>query len=99
MAASYGFQPYITQNTRRSIFPNSARLDVTDHDATLRLVREVQPKVIVRKAAVTNVDYCEAHMEEAVNVNVGGTRTLVAAARKTDRRVLQILTASVFDGA
>ena len=98
MAASYGFQPYITQNTRKSTFPNSARLDVTDHDATLRLVREVQPKVIVNTAAVTNVDYCETHMEEAENVNVGGTRNLAEAAQKTDGRLIQISTDSVFDG-
>src|SRR2546429_9234465 len=97
MAASYGFQPYITQNTRKSTFPNSARLDVTDHDATLRLVREAQPKVIVNTAAVTNVDYCETHKEKPKNVKVGGTKNPAEAARKTDGRVIQIWTNYVLD--
>src|SRR6266480_661802 len=65
IASRYGFEPHNTQYTRKSPFPNAVQLDITDHDATLRLVREIRPKVIVNTAALTNVDYCEAHKEEA----------------------------------
>jgi len=98
IASRYGFEPYNTQNTRKWPFPNSVQLDITDHDATLRLVREIRPKVIVNTAALTNVDYCETHKEEAEDVNVGGVRNLAEAARSSDCRLIQISIDSVFDG-
>jgi len=98
-AASYGFEAYNTQNTRKSPFPNSAELDITDKEATLRLVRRVDPAVIINTAALTNVDYCEIHKDEAERVNVGGVRNLAEAARQNDSRLIQISTDSVFDGS
>jgi len=98
MAAGYDFETYLTHNTQKSPFPNSSQLEITDRDATLRLVREVQPKVIVNAAALTNVDYCETHKEEAESVNVGGARNLAEAAEKNNARLLHISTDSVFDG-
>lgn len=62
------------------------------------LVRQVRPKVIINTAALTNVDYCETHQEEAERVNVGGARNLVDAARETRSRLIQLSTDSVFDG-
>jgi len=98
MAASHSFEAYNTQNERKSPFPNSERLDVTDREATLDLVREVQPKVIINTAALTNVDYCETHQAEAEKVNVGGARNLAEASRRTESRLIQLSTDSVFDG-
>jgi dTDP-4-dehydrorhamnose reductase len=98
-AAIQGFQAYTTYNRRRSPFSNSEQLDVTDREATLRLVRKVRPKVIINAAALTNVDYCESHQAEAERVNVGGVRNLIEAARETGSRLIQISTDSVFDGS
>lgn len=98
MAASHSLEAHNTQNERSSHFPNSQRLDVTDREATLHLVRQVRPKVIINTAALTNVDYCETHQEEAEKVNVGGARNLVDAARETRSRLVQLSTDSVFDG-
>ena len=98
MAASHGFEPYSTQNTRKSPFPNSAELDITDEEATLRLVGKIRPEVIINTAALTNVDYCESHKDEAEKVNVGGARNVAEAARQNDSRLIQISTDSVFDG-
>jgi len=99
MAISHGFASYTTQNHRKSPFPNSEQLDVTDPDSTLRLARKVQPKVIINTAALTNVDYCETHQEEAQRVNVGGAENLAQAADENGSRLIQISTDSVFDGA
>ncbi len=99
MAVSHGFEAYNTQNHRKSPFPKSEQLDVTDQDSTLRLVREVQPKVIINTAALTNVDYCETHREEAQRVNVDGAKNLAQAAQENGSRLIQISTDSVFDGA
>jgi len=98
MAASHAFEAHNTQNERNSPFPNSQRLDVTDREATLHLVKEVQPKVVINTAALTNVDYCETHQGEAEKVNVGGARNLADAVRETHIRLIQLSTDSVFDG-
>ena len=99
MAQSYGFDPYCTANTRQSNFARSSRLDITDLEATLRLVEETKPRAIVNTAALTNVDYCETHREEADRVNVHGVRNLSEAAQQNGSRLIHISTDSVFDGS
>jgi dTDP-4-dehydrorhamnose reductase len=74
-------------------------LDVTDRDGTIRAVGELRPKVIVHTAALTNVDYCEDHEEEAMAANGLGTRNIVDAARATGSRVVYVSTDFVFDGS
>jgi dTDP-4-dehydrorhamnose reductase len=73
-------------------------LDVTDRDATLRLVKEIRPKVIVNTAAITNVDYCETHREEAQKVNVEGVGNLAEAIAGNNTRLIHVSTDYVFDG-
>jgi dTDP-4-dehydrorhamnose reductase len=99
MATKYGFEAYNTWHITESLLPNSRRLDVGDREATLRLVKDIQPRVIVNTAALTNVDYCETHTVEAETVNVGGARSLAEAARITSSRLIQVSTDTVFDGS
>jgi dTDP-4-dehydrorhamnose reductase len=75
------------------------RLDVTDRDGTIRAVGELKPELIVHTAALTNVDYCEDHGEEAMAVNDRGTRNLVDAARGAGSKVIYVSTDFVFDGS
>jgi len=98
VAANYGFEAYNTQYSRKSPFSNSTQLDITNHDETLRLVGEIMPRVIVNTAALTNVDYCETHKEQAESVNFRGVRNLAEATRKNECRLIQVSTDSVFDG-
>ncbi len=81
-----------------SPLPHSVQLDITDRDATLRLVNDVQPKAIINTAALHNVDYCETHREEAARVNVEGVRNLSEAARENRSRLVHLSTDYVFDG-
>jgi dTDP-4-dehydrorhamnose reductase len=75
------------------------RLDVTDRDGTIRAIARLRPDVIVHTAAMTNVDYCEDHREEALAANAGGTKNVVDAARAMGSRVVYVSTDYVFDGA
>jgi dTDP-4-dehydrorhamnose reductase len=77
----------------------AVRLDVTDRDGTIRAVGELKPELIVHTAALTNVDYCEDHEEEAMAVNGRGTRNLVDAARGAGSKVIYVSTDFVFDGS
>ncbi len=74
------------------------RLDLTDRGMVLRIVRKVQPEVIVHAAAMTSVDQCEREPQAAFAANVDGTRYLLDAVEGTSCRFLYISTDSVFDG-
>jgi UDP-glucose 4-epimerase len=57
------------------------RADIRD-DAFRDLVREFDPDGIVHLAAIHYIPYCNANPEETFQVNVMGTRNLLAAARE-----------------
>lgn len=98
MALRSEFEVHCTSKTHPSTSPKSMKLDVADSEATLRLVAEIAPDVIINTAALTDVDYCELHKEEAERVNVGGARNLAEAARTNGSRFIHLSTDSVFDG-
>jgi len=97
-ALAHGFEVYATQNSRHSLIPNAAKLDITNRTSTLNLINDVRPQVIVNTAALTNVDYCEDHRDEAERVNVGGLRNIVDGSLLSKSRLVHISTDSVFDG-
>jgi dTDP-4-dehydrorhamnose reductase len=98
LSTKHGFETYNTTNSRRTSLPQVNQLDITDRDATLRLVKKIRPNVIVNTAAITNVDYCETHRDVARNVNVDGVNNLADAASENNTRLVQISTDYVFDG-
>ncbi|KXK23447.1 MAG: dTDP-4-dehydrorhamnose reductase [Chloroflexi bacterium OLB15] len=56
------------------------------------------PDVIINAAAMTNVNHCETHREEAWQSNAQLAETVTQVARIFDARVVQISTDYVFDG-
>src|ERR1700756_3005339 len=64
-AGAYGYEAHGTQKARKSSYPRSRSLDITDLSAVMRLVDEIKPVAIVNTAALHNVDYCENHRDEA----------------------------------
>jgi len=54
--------------------------------------------VIIHTAAVSDIDYCEAHQEIAESVNVGVTRTLVDLCAESDVRLIYFSSDSIFNG-
>jgi dTDP-4-dehydrorhamnose reductase len=97
-AVAYGYEAHGTQNARKSSYPRSRSLDITDLSAVMRLVGEIKPVAIVNTAALHNVDYCENHRDEAENVNVSGVKNLAAAASRHEARLIHLSTDYVFDG-
>jgi dTDP-4-dehydrorhamnose reductase len=73
-------------------------LDVSDRDAVLQTVGQVQPEAIVHAGAWTDVDGCESDVDRAFRTNALGTRNVVEAARLVGARVLYLSTDYVFDG-
>ena len=75
-----------------------AELDITEPGQCDARVRELQPEVILNAAALTAVDYCELHEEEAFRVNAQGAGNLAAAAASTGALIVHYSTDYVFDG-
>jgi len=98
LAHDFEFEVYGTGKTRQYDIPRFQKLDVTDRGATLKLVSRIDPDVIINTAALTDVDYCETHKEEAEKVNVGGAENLAEASEAINCRLVHVSTDSVFDG-
>ena len=74
------------------------QLDITKKGDVKSLVSSFHPTVILNAAAASNVDWCEAHREEAWKVNVVGVENLVEAARKVGARLVHVSSDYIFDG-
>lgn len=73
-------------------------LDLRDGAQVSAAVRRVGPEVIIHAAALTDVDYCQEHLEEAWAINAGGSEAIAAAAAEVRARLVYISTDAVFQG-
>lgn len=73
-------------------------LDITDVDATVKMVKEVKPYAIINCAAYTAVDKCETDVELAYKINAIGPRNLSIASSETGAKLVHVSTDYVFKG-
>ncbi len=74
-------------------------LDITDSRQCIARIQEFHPAVIVNAAALTDVDYCESHEDEALRTNAEGAGNLAAAAQASGALMVHYSTDYIFDGA
>ena len=78
---------------------DSHEMDITDAEATMAKIKEIQPKVIYHCAAYTAVDKAEDEGKELDElVNVKGTENIAKAAEAVGATLVYISTDYVFDG-
>jgi dTDP-4-dehydrorhamnose reductase len=75
-----------------------AELDVTDRDASRRLIGELAPELVVNCAAWTDVDGCQRDPDRALRVNALGAANIAAAAAAVGARVVHVSTDFVHGG-
>lgn len=75
-----------------------AKIQLLQRDEVKQLFRSVEPQWVVHSAAATNVDWCQAHPEQAAQINTEVPRMLAAEARAVGSGFVYISTDSVFDG-
>jgi dTDP-4-dehydrorhamnose reductase len=63
------------------------------------VVERIHPDVVIDTGALHNVDYCEAHPDEANAVNRDGTRFLAQACHRIGAKFVFVSTDFVFDGS
>ena len=75
-------------------------LDITDRDAVMKVIQEVQPDAVIHCAAWTAVDMAEDDdkVEKVRAVNAGGTQNMTDACKAVDCKMLYLSTDYVFDG-
>lgn len=89
-------------NGRREFLPQDDRLeifeaDIRDSAAMRRAMAEVQPGAVFHLAAIHFIPYCNAHPDEAVDVNIRGAEVLLDACRRHPPQVVTIAsTAAVY---
>jgi len=75
-----------------------ASLDLGHADAIRRALAPLTFDVLVNCAALTNVDYCETHEEEAMRINRDAVQVLGEVCESQHARCVHISTDYVFDG-
>jgi UDP-glucose 4-epimerase len=71
--------------------------DLRDADAVGRALRRAAPDAVLHLAAIHYIPYCNAHPDEALDVNVRGTFNLLQAARELEpARVVMASSAAVY---
>ena len=75
-------------------------LDITNEDDVNRVVKEVNPDVVVHCAAWTAVDLAEDEdkKDKVFAINVKGTETIAKVCKELDCKMVYISTDYVFDG-
>jgi len=77
---------------------NITKLDLTDEAATVALLNELKPDVVIHSAAQRFPDKVEKDFEAARDLNVAVSRRLAALCSKLNARLIYISTDYVFDG-
>ena len=78
-------------------FPRTA-LELQSAQAIREKLEPLQFDVLINSAALTNVDYCETHADEAMRVNAHAVRDFAEICEAKNARMIHFSTDYVFDG-
>jgi len=71
-------------------------IDVTDLEQVKHYARLNRPDVVINCASLTDVAYCEEHVDEAYNVNALGVRNVAEAVEEISGKLIHMSTDDVF---
>ncbi|HBQ22050.1 MAG: dTDP-4-dehydrorhamnose reductase [Deltaproteobacteria bacterium GWA2_38_16] len=75
-----------------------AELDITNGMEVAIWLERLHPDIVINCAALSNVDYCEEHPEEAFKVNSEGVRNICLPLEENGGKLIHFSTDYVFDG-
>ena len=79
-------------------FDGLFQLDIRNLHDVRNLLSRVRPAVIHIPASLTNVDYCETHVEEGFAINVIGVKNIVQTVEEMGARIVYFSSDYIFDG-
>ena len=74
-------------------------VDVSSRSSVATIIESSAADVVINLAALTSLEYCESHPEEAYAVNTLGPFYVAEVCSRTGRYLVHLSTAGVFDGA
>lgn len=74
------------------------QFDPGDTVRLLQVFREVRPDAVIHTAALADIDFCEAHPDQARRMNVSLTQTIAELCTETGAKLVFCSTDTVFDG-
>lgn len=77
---------------------NLLPLDITNKNQIAQILQTVSPQIVIHLAALSNIDYCEAHQTEAWRVNVGGTKHILDVLENHSTHFIFLSSNAVFSG-
>ncbi|MCS7209965.1 MAG: dTDP-4-dehydrorhamnose reductase [Fimbriimonadales bacterium] len=91
--------PSPTQGERGAGGEGFIPLDITQPTQVRALLDAVRPEIVIHCAAMTHVDACERHPQEAYRVNAFGAEVVASCCQRVGAVCVYISTDYVFDGA
>lgn len=73
-------------------------LDVRDYQTLREAFEKLKPDLVLHLAAETDLEFCEANAETAIDVNCDATAEIARLCKEFDATLVYISTAGVFDG-
>ena len=95
-AYTHGTTPAISAASSPRV--NWQRLEIGDSALVADALTSVHPDIVVNCAAMTNVDGCEVHGDEAFAANAAGPRHLAETCVQLGARIIHVSTDYVFPG-
>ncbi|MFY0593393.1 SDR family oxidoreductase [Roseivirga sp.] len=75
------------------------KIDITNRDQVLTVIKSHQPDVVIHTAAMTNVDQSETEQDDCWKQNVDAVSYMIEACEAVDAFLLHLSTDFIFDGA
>lgn len=72
--------------------------DITRRDVVRRVFDAARPDIVLHCAALTAVDYCAEHPDDALEVNAFGTQNIALACQEYNAALLYVSSNEVFEG-
>ncbi len=80
------------------IVPKVEEFDVTKYESIISVMKEGKFDWVLHMAALTDLDWCEEHPDEARKINSKGTENIARACAATGCKMAYISTSGVFSG-
>jgi len=96
----------VSQALRQEVLPadwqllpySHAECDITNHRSVQNILHDLKPQLVINTAAMTAVDFCETHYDEAIAANFDGPANLASQCSALDIPLIHLSTDYVFDG-
>lgn len=82
----------------KQVSKNSHLLDIKDTIKTKKLIKNINPDIVIHCAGLTNIDLCETNKQLAESINVLGTKNIVESCIEVNAKIVYLSTSFIFDG-